>query len=81
MPEKSFLLEMFGQAKHKFAKALGFPGAFIQLLQLVKKTNPVLALICPDMSVRGELGHMFPFAHSKPFYEVSNFSTIIPDLR
>lgn len=55
--------------------------SFIQPLQLVKKINPVLVLICTDMSVRGELGHMFPFAHSKPFYEVSNFSTIISDLR
>lgn len=72
---------MFGQAKHKFAKALSFPEAFMHLLQLVRKTNPVLDLICSDMSVRGELGHMFPFAHSKPFYEVSNFSTITSDLR
>lgn len=79
--KNTFLLEIFGQAKHKFAKALGFPEAFIQLLQLVKKTNPVLDLICSDMSVRGELGHMFPFAHSKPFYEVSDFRTIISDLR
>lgn len=76
----TFLLEMFGWAKQKFANALGFPEAFIRLLQFVKKTNPVLVLICSDMSVRGELGHMFPFAHSKPFYEVSNFSTIISGL-
>lgn len=79
--KNTFLLEIFGQAKHKFAKALGFPEAFIQLLQLVKKTNPLVALICSDMSGRGELGYMFPFAHSKPFYEVSNFSKIISNLR
>lgn len=72
---------MFGQAKHKFAKALSFPETFIQLQQLVKKTNPVLVLICSDMSMRGELVHMFLFAPSKPFYEVSNFSATIPDLR
>lgn len=57
--KNTFLLEIFGQANHKFAKALGFPETFIQLLQLVKKTNPVLALICSDMSVRRQLGHMF----------------------
>lgn len=78
--KNTFLLEMFGQAKHKFAKALGFPETFIQLQQLVKKTNPVLVLICSDMSMRGELGHMFLFA-PKPFYEVSNFSATVPDLR
>lgn len=51
--------------------------SFIKLLQFVKIINAILVLICTDMSVRGELGHMFPFSHSKPLYEVFNFSTII----